>query len=195
MTTHHIAKPDIFFKAMVKVCHPSYRGRMFKISTKIPDRLDSYWSGGSKDDFVFYELSTGTIAQVNRNHPFYEADQPSKLKELPIGFVIVKHTMFQGKDLGITVYGNPEDISPLLPPSEELSVDEDAVLFFTRSYQSSYGGIKNFRYHEAHREMGITEKRWEKAKASLIGRKLLNKAGAITPSGRNAVGERFSYGA
>jgi len=191
--THHITKPDTFFKKMVETCYPSYRGRKFKISTKIPSRLDSYWSGGSKDDFVFFELATGEIAQVNRNHPFYDKDQPSKLKELPVGFVIVKHTMFQGKDLGITVYGNPEDINPLLPPSEELTADEDAVLFFTRSYQSSYGKIKNFRLYEARQEMGITEERWNAAKAELIRRKLLNKAGAITPSGRNAAGDRFTY--
>ena len=179
MSTHHIEKPDIFMKKMIKACYPGYNGRTIKVSTDVPTDLRSYWSGGSKDDFVFYELSTGKTLGVHSNHP--------------VGLVIVKHTIFQGKDLGITIYGNPENINPLLPPAEELSTDEDAVLFFTRSLKSSYAGIKNFRFHEAHREMGITEERWEEAKARLIARKLLNKREAITAAGRNAVGDRFSY--
>lgn len=193
MNVYHIDKPDIFFMEIVKKCYPDYRGKIFKISVDIPTELRSYWSGGSKDDFVFYELTTGKTSEVNSNHPLFERSNPSKLDKLPIGIVIVKHTIFQGKDLGITIYGNTENIAPLLPTVEELSVDEDAVLFFTRHLKPSYNGIRNFRLHEAHHEMGITEERWEKAKTNLIQRKLLNKAGAITPSGRNAVGNRFSY--
>ena len=193
MTVHHLDKPDAFLQKMVKACFPGYNGRTFKLSTDVPSRLDSYWSGGSKDSYVIYKLETGEVAQVHSNHPFFESNQPSTLNELPVGFAIVKHTIFQGKDLGITIYGNAENITPLLPPAEELSVDEDAVLFFTRSLKSSYAGVKNYRFVNARRETGITEERWEKAKADLIKRKLLNKAGAITPSGRNAVGDRHSY--
>ena len=193
MSTHHIDKPDAFLMKMIKTCYPSYNGRKFKIDTDTPSQLRSYWAAGSKDNFIFYELATGKIAPVHSNHPFFEADQPTRLKKLPVGFVIVKHSIFCGKDMGITVYGNIENINPLLPAKEELTTDEDAVLYFTRSLKSSYAGIKNYRHHEAQREMGITIERWEIAKTELIKKKLLNKRGAITPAGRNAVGDRFCY--
>lgn len=193
MTICHIDKPDTTIRKIVKTAFPSYNGRKFKLDTSIPSSLPSYWDGGSKNDWVFYELSTGESAHVADNHPFFQADKPRHLDKLPTGFIIVKHSIFCGKDMGITIHANAKDLVPLLPPKEELSTDEDAVLYFTRSLKSSYSGIKNYRFHEAQREMGITIERWEKAKAELIERKLLNKRGAITPSGRNAVGDRFSY--
>lgn len=197
MAIHHVNKPDSFFMNLIRIAFPNYRGRKFKLSTDIPPRLDSYWSGGSKDKYVFVELKTKReevkFLPVANNHPFFKAGMPRKLDKLPVGLVLVKHSIFQGKDMGITIYGNTENITPLLPPVEILSVDEDAVLFFTRSLKSSYAGVKNYRFINAHREMGITEAQWDEAKTNLIQRKLLNKAGAITAAGKNAVGNRHSY--
>lgn len=55
----HIDKPDEFFTKMVKTCFPSYNGRKFKLSFDVPSNLSSYWDGGSKTSYVFYELATG----------------------------------------------------------------------------------------------------------------------------------------
>lgn len=49
-------------------------------------------------------------------------------------------------------------------------------------------GLKSFaRFTEANEVTGITKEQWEATKASLAERKLLNKAGAATDAGRNAI--------
>ena len=184
---YHIDKPDETIKKIVGATFPEYRGRKFKLSTDVPKCLNSYWSGGSRDYYAFYELATGKQFSVASNHPFFEKHNPRDLDGLPAGVVLVKHSIFCGKDMGITIYANSEQITPLLPPKQEVSENEQVVLKFTRSYKSSYAGIKNYRFHEAHRETGISAEDWEQAKKTLIEKKLLNKAGAITPAGRNAL--------
>jgi hypothetical protein len=109
------------------------------------------------------------------------------LFELPLGIIIVKHSIFMGKDSGITIFANESDLANMLPPKVELSKDEKTVLKYTASYKSSYAGIKNYRWHEANRDLGISLEEWEEAKEKLIEKKMLNKRGAITVSGRNAV--------
>lgn len=54
--------------------------------------------------------------------------------------------------------------------------------------KASYNGFGDYRFREARRARGITREHWDEAKACLIAKKLLTKAGAITPEGRNAVG-------
>jgi hypothetical protein len=187
MSTHWIDKPDETIRKIVNATFPSYKGRKFQLSTDIPTRLDSYWSGGSRSFYSFYELNTGKVLDVGSNHPFFEAGKPRELETLPPGIVIVKHSIFCGKDMGITIYANSGDLAPMLPPKVELTQNEKIVLEYTRSLKSSYAGIKNYRFHEAKREKGICLEEWEAAKAALIERKLLNKRGAITPAGRNAL--------
>lgn len=190
MPTFHIDKPDAFLKKIVKATFPGYKGRKFQLSTDIPTNLDSYWSGGSKDSYAFYCLGTGKAADVHTNHPFFEAGQPRELDELPRGIIIVKHTYFCGKDLGITIYANQEDLAPMLPEKTALTEDERIVLKYTKSLKPSYNGISNYRFYSARGETGITAERWEAAKKNLIAIKCLNKAGAITAKGRNAIGGR-----
>jgi hypothetical protein len=186
MSTHWIDKPDETIRKIVNSTFPSYRGKKFKLSTDVPSRLDSYWDEGSRDYFSFYELSTSKVLDVGSNHPFFEAGKPRDLESLPPGVVIVKHSIFCGKDMGITIYANAGDLAPLLPEKLELTPHEKTVLEYTRTYKSSYAGISNYRFHEAHRSTGIKSDEWEAAKEQLIEKKLLNKAGAITPAGRNA---------
>jgi len=188
MTTHYIDKPDETIQRIVRATFPSYKGKKFKLSTDVPSRLDSYWEGGSKSSFAFYELATGKQFSVATNHPFFEKNNPRDLEALPPGVVLVKHSIFQGKDMGITIYTNPEQLTPLLPPKQEITENERIVLYYTRSLKPCYAGLSNYRFHEAHRQKGISSEDWESAKQSLINKKLLNKAGAITPAGRNALG-------
>ena len=184
---HYIDKPDEIIKKITRATFPKYNGKKFKLSTSIPSRLDSYWQGGSKDSYSFYELATEKEFSVASNHPFFEENNPRYLKELPRGIVIVKHSIFYGKDMGITIYANEEDLTPMLSPKQEISENERIVLQYTKSLKPSYAGIKDYRWHEANRHKGISFEDWQLAKQSLIQKKLLNKAGAITPAGRNAL--------
>lgn len=108
--------------------------------------------------------------------------------QLVHGLACVKHTIFQGKDLGITIHVHQDNAHRLLPENkEELTRDEKIVLVFTRSYKNSYAGETNCRFKQAQRSKGITKAQWDIAYQSLLEKKLLNKNGAINNDGRNAV--------
>lgn len=193
MRTLEIGKPDQVVKAIGQKCF-GYRGRRFRISTSIPSEIRSYWDGGSKSSYAFYNLSSKEVKSVPTNHPMFDKGVPSKVGVLPEGFALVEHNIFCGKDMGITIYVNEENMTKMVEQEQvELGRNEKIVLAATRSLKSSYGGVKNLRYVEAHRITGITTEEWEKAKASLIKLKLLNKAGAITANGRNAIGYTDLY--
>lgn len=185
---YHVDKPDQTIKGIVRACFPNYNGNKFKISTDIPKRVLSYWDSGSRTYFAFYGLDNHKVINVESNHPFWEAGKPNHLETLPKRVLLVAHSIFCGKDSGITIYSNADDLAPMLPKNEEtLTKDELIVLTFTRSYKSSYAGVSNYRFHEARRVYGMPETAWNTAKASLITKGLLNKAGAITANGKNAI--------
>jgi hypothetical protein len=190
INTYWVDKPDAFLKEIIARTFSGYTGKKIQISNAIPSELRSYWDGGSKTSYCFYNLSTRESQWVETNHPFFEADKPCHLEELPKGFVIVSHSFFCGKDMGITIYVNEEDMTKMIEAPEEVSLDEEIVLEATSSLKSSYGGVKNLRFVEANRYTGISEEEWNVAKMSLIQKKFLNKAGAITPKGRNAIAGR-----
>lgn len=189
ISTYWVDKPDAFMKKIVAKTF-SYTGKKIKVSNRIPRDLRSYWDGGSKTSFCFYNLATGETQLVGSNHPFFEADKPSRLEKLPEGFLLVSHDIFCGKDMGITIYANESDTAKMIEAPQKVSLDEEIVLEATSSLKSSYGGVKNLRFVEARRYTGISEEDWNKAKMSLIQKKLLNKAGAITPKGRNTISDR-----
>ena len=188
---HYISKPDSIILNIIAASFPSYNGKKISLSTEVPTCLNSYWQGGSKNSYAFVQLSTMKQFNVHTNHPFFEPNQPRDLEALPLGVVLVEHSIFCGKDMGITIYANSQDLTPLLPPAQEVTEDEKTVLYYTRSLKSSYAGISNYRFVQAKAKTGITEERWESAKASLISKKFLNKAGAITAEGRNVCPERI----
>ena len=166
-----------------------YRGRKFTLVMADWVEPDSnYWSGGSKSDYTVVRLSDMEVVELP-DDPTGGA-RPGRL-QLPPGFVVIEHVRFQGKDLGLRIFVNPLGLDPRLLPagSEALDDDEVVVLQATRSYKSSYAGQSNYRYHEARRQVGITLDRWNAAVDRLKARKLLNKAGAITVDGRNAVAD------
>lgn len=187
---HYIDKVTPEIRRMVDCCFPDYCGKKFKVSTDIPRKLDSYWDGGSKTSFAFYDPATGTKIPVANNHPFFERQNPNELPELPKGIILVAHSIFCGKDMGITFYVNASDIPAYLEtPKTEVSPDMKIVLGFTARLKSSYGGISNYRFHEAHKKYQISKEDWDFAKESAIQQGFLTKGGGITPAGRNAISD------
>ncbi len=179
--THYLEGKDEEVQKIIRACFPAYNGKQIKISTDIPSRLDSYWDGGSRDYFVFYNLTDGKVFPLGSNHPFFEAGKPRDLSTLPAGVLIVKHSIFCGKDHGITIYCNAENLTPFLPaPTTDLTRNQHIVLTATC-------GLKSFaRYDEAQSYTGISKTDYAQAQADLIALGYLNKASAVTPKGRNA---------
>ncbi len=150
------------------------------------------WDEGSKREYRVVQLDGLKVAAVPdapwcQASPMHDSDI-----ELPPGFVVVVRVHFRGRE-SIELIANQATISPMLPaPDPGLDADQRTVLVATRSFKSSYGGESNHRFKEASRQTGITSSRWDAAKSSLIAKRLLTKAGAITVDGRNVAGnERF----
>lgn len=179
-------------KSIGLMAFPSYTGNKFSVDTISGTmRLDSCWSGGSRDYFVLIDMVSGRTIPIPENGtPFSNNGQIFTLDALPLNIALVQHTIACGKDLGITIFVSADNLSRLLPPVAELSREEQIVLVATRSLKSSYNGIANYRFHEANSDTGITLEQWETAKSSCVARGMLNKAGAITNDGRNAAGTR-----
>ena len=190
--TIHIDRNDVPRNLMN--AFPGYNGRMFKIRPSESVRLTGlYWDGGSRDEYKAVNLNTGETSGVEHDHtlpPQFGGPSRTPKVEIPEGVVIVKHSIFCGKDMGLTFYVNPVNVTKMLPAPMEISEHEKIVLTYTKSLKSSYSGIKNYRFHEASRAEGITLDEWNTAKESCIQKKLLNKRGAITIKGRNCAGLR-----
>ena len=103
-------KSSPLVKKIKNACFPDYKGRKFRVSTHIPKTLDSYWDGGSKEEYAFFDVANGKVLHVSTNHPMFEADNPRNLSQLPLGVILVNHTYFCGHDLGLTFYVNEDDL-------------------------------------------------------------------------------------
>jgi hypothetical protein len=171
-----------------------YTGKKFKVTVANTYRLENYWDGGSKKDCYLIErngLKFHAPSQATTN-PFNAVAHERFY--IPEGTFVLEHNISCGKDMGITFYVRSDEMDTMsLPESTELSRDEKIVLIATRSFKSSYAGIKNYRFSEARSKTGITESEWNAAKESLITKGLLNKAGAINTEGKNAIGTEQFY--
>lgn len=93
------------YRRAIHACFPAWKGK--KIHVKIdtyPHKLSSYWDGGSRDYYAFYNTLTKEVLSVHSNHPMFEHEQPDTLRELPPHVLLLEHSIFCGKDAGITIY-------------------------------------------------------------------------------------------
>lgn len=149
------------------------------------------WQEGYRDQYCIVRFD-GRTASIP-TEPFLQRSELHE-RDYPLqpGYAVVRWT--QGRYTHVTITVHPDMVSRFLPADDDkLERDHVIVLVATRSLKASYGGVKNLRFTEARRYTGITSERWDRAKAELIDRKLLNKAGAITNNRRNAL-EAGGYG-
>ena len=112
--------PDEFIRSLVSRAYPSYRGRKYRLRVSdAPINCASYWDGGSRDYFCFANLATGEVSsQVPAQSAFDKPISGAQDVRLPSGFVCIEHSIFCGKDIGITIHVLPENAARLLPPAE-----------------------------------------------------------------------------
>lgn len=92
-----------------------YRGQRVTFSlNKAPSNLDSYWDGGSKSTYYFFNLDTQSIFELPTNHPAFEPDKPRSLAALPQRVLLIEHRIFAGTDLGLKIYSNEQDRARLI---------------------------------------------------------------------------------
>jgi hypothetical protein len=170
-----------------------YDGRKFKAivceSVTIP-MTAGLWFGGSRDTYRVVQMADGADmpASDDMSSP-WDANRKERKVTLQPGFCVIEHSIFCGKDAGLTIYICASDAAPMLPVADELSEAELWALNAT-DYKSSYNGMN--RYQNAARDSKNLGKftpslvEYEAAKASLMTRGYMNKAGAITVAGKNA---------
>ena len=105
-----ISYADKRVKQIITDCYPTYKGRKVRLSTYMPKQIDSYWDEGSRDYFVWYQPTTRKSFPVHSNHPGFERNQPRNINPelIPEDVMLVEHSIFCGKDVGITIHINPE---------------------------------------------------------------------------------------
>ena len=163
-----------------------YTGRKYAFRAVEDVQMNStYWDGGSRSTWTAVKLSTRQVVPLPKFDP-PQFGGPQSIPPIPLeqDIAIVEHSIFCGKDMGLTFYIHPNDAPQMITEPDSATDDEKIVLAY-KGLKNTYGGKKNIQYTEANRRYEITQDRWDIATESLKARKLLNKSGAITPSGRN----------
>lgn len=108
MTTTITATYGVKFdKSIVKAAFPEYRGR--KITSKIGELVNvtgTYWDGGSRNEFVAVELATMRVQPMAAalRDPVELGGMRGGKVAVPVGYAIVEHSIFCGRDVGCVVY-------------------------------------------------------------------------------------------
>jgi hypothetical protein len=181
--TDTAAQPAI---RLMKQAYPSYAGRQFKLRlTDRPINVCSYWEGGSRSYYTFVNLDTGAISPEVPQQSAFDARIPgADSVTLPPGAGCVEHSIFCGKDYGLTLILRAENATKFLPDTgPALTDDEVTCLRLTASLKNTYAGRTNIRQAES----GLSLDAWRAVQTGLITRKLLRKNGSITPAGSNHV--------
>jgi hypothetical protein len=168
-----------------------YNGKKFKavVCTEMTVPITAgLWQGGSREYFVAVDFDSGRIIEFPNQHNFIQGRSEKQI-ELKPGFAVVEHVMSCGKDAGLTFYIHPDNASKMLPVPVTLDDVETHVLHATARYKASYMGRDRYAmaFDDWHDNNAPTRNDWDRAKTSLIEKGLLNKAGAITVTGKNHV--------
>lgn len=94
-------------KAVVKAAFPDYRGRKVRINRTTTVNTWSMWEDGSRDFFVAVRLQDCAVLELPTVSMRGET-MDSRTVEIPEGAVVVEHSIFCGKCVGITVHARPE---------------------------------------------------------------------------------------
>ena len=163
---------------LFRAAYPNYRGRKFAlVGVDGPISVRSYWDGGSRTTFRVVRSDYAALA-LPSSHPVFDAVTGADEMEIPPGAAVVAHSIFCGKDMGLTLYVPFARLDGFRPPVAELGPDHQAAINIIAGYKSSY------RKEYAERAGLLAS--WDRLKAELCTMGLLNKRGALTPAGRNA---------
>lgn len=152
------------------------------------------WSEGSRDSYSAVRLADGAhVPFPGQQAAPWDNSRTERRVTLQPGIAVVCASVFCGKHMPLTIYVHPTDAAPMLPGKVELNAIEALVLEYTITRKSSYNGkdryqmaVDDMRWSSKPRVDRLDRAAWDEAKAALIARGLLNKAGAVTTAGRNA---------
>lgn len=94
---------------IVSQAFPNYTGRKFKIDfCSAPTVYDLNWGGGTRNQYKLVKLGNFECRDFPSFTPWAN---PIEGENFPMrqGYVLVEHSIFQGKNCGITIYAHPAD--------------------------------------------------------------------------------------
>lgn len=182
MKAIHLDKKDVpeFMRTI-----GGYRGRKFKaVVTESVSVYGTQWDGGSRTQYYALALaSPESLRQFRDPRPWPENMGDVGQVDIPPQCIIVAHSIFCGKDMGLTFYVRPENTATLLPEqskAEDMTHAERVVLSVSCSLKSAYRREKAERYHN------VGKADYDTALVSLKARGYLKSNNAVTTAGKNA---------
>ncbi len=101
-------------KDILAATFPDYRGRKFQIVFQESLRFyDTNWSGGSRNEYAFV-AADGRTKHLAVPAPWDNVAEGQRV-ELTPNVLVVRHSHFCGKDMGITIYAHPCYLPKYLP--------------------------------------------------------------------------------
>jgi len=99
---------------ILALTYPEYRGRKYAIEF-VPTLMiyNTNWAGGSRNMYTAIRYD-GRCSRLGVPAPWVNAVE-GKTIELTPEIMIVKHCIFCGRDLGITIYAHPSHLPKWLP--------------------------------------------------------------------------------
>ena len=103
--------------SIVATTFPDYRGRKFNVLAKESITIhDLNCSGGTRSQYratILAGQPAGSLDHYNAKHPLANLAE-GKTLDIPPGFAVVCHSIFCGKDTGLTIYVHPTSLTPAL---------------------------------------------------------------------------------
>jgi hypothetical protein len=174
-----LRRSDPTVAALINAAFPAWKAQA--VDAIVTDSVRFYgtmWDEGYRRTYAIVRLADLATYRIEQAPFMQRSELHENTYQLPEGFVVVVRC--EGRYDHTEIYSHAANITPLLPPPVELTEDEQIVLVAVCSLK---GGV---RFEHAHQQTGISRERYDAATKSLIARKLLNKAGAVTVEGRNA---------
>lgn len=93
-----------------------YRGRKYKAETRTVVTIPAtagLWDGGSRTEYFVVRMEDGAAHRDSMHDRYLDGRRDIRV-DLQPGFCVVTHSIFCGKDCGLTVYVHPENMPKLL---------------------------------------------------------------------------------
>jgi hypothetical protein len=102
-------------RPFLKITFPDYKGKKFMLRKSEKYYMNNYWDGGTRDYVMGIMIQDGIMKSFvpdnSTSNPFKGASHADF--EIPLNVIMVEHSIFCGKDVGISLIVHPE--SPLVP--------------------------------------------------------------------------------
>jgi len=115
MMSTKVSKSNKTIKAILAATYPEWKGRKIAVVEATSYQMMDYWSEGTRHYVKAYALENGRVASSSAAAQTPWRGEAHALVAVPEGILLVEHSIFCGKDCGITIYVNPANVAATLP--------------------------------------------------------------------------------